>query len=575
MSAPYNTSTYTYEVKDVPSTTPDRLTATDATYDVMIAARDGVRLATDIYRPRGASGPLPTVLVRLPYDKTGEHCAMPITAPWFTRKGYACVVQDVRGKFKSEGVFDASHWDAEIADTYDTIAWIAAQPWSNGRVGMWGESYYGSTSLAGAIGRHPALKAIAPGNISLDLFPGVFRGGAFGLNAIGQWALALASTGFNDLSNVDVWHLPLNDIPRHAGIASPMYDEFIANPVRGPYWDRRSMLQGYEGVKVPTLWWGGWFDNFLGPQIADWAKVRANNGGADHIRLMIGPWDHEGSAGHTTNACCLPVGDNEPHRWNTYQAFFDSYLMELDNGWGAGGPVEIFVMGDNTWRAETSWPPRAARPTKAYLHSAGGANTLDGDGRLDFAAPGVEQPDTYVYDPADPVADTVGTSIWAFAAQMGDRRPVERRADVLVYTSTPLEHDLEITGPLEAHLFVTSSARDTDVTVTLVDVFQDGTANLIQDGILRLSYRDSDIAPTLIEPGRVYDVRVDLWATSYVVKRGHRLRVEISSSAFDRYDRNPNTGEPFGTAAHGVPATQTLFHDATRPSHIVLPVVPR
>jgi len=575
MSAPYNTSAYSVDVKEIPSGTPDRFAAADVTHDRMVAMRDGVRLATDVYLPRGAAGPLPAVLVRLPYGKTDDHCAMPMTAAWFARKGYACTVQDVRGKFDSEGRFDPAHQAIEIADTYDTIDWVARQPWSDGRVGMWGESYYGMTSLAGGIGQHPALKAIAPGNITLDLYPIVFRGGAFCLNAMGQWALAMAAQGYNDLSGVDVRHLPLADIPRRAGIESPIFDAFMANPVRGAYWERHGMPQGYERLKVPTLWWGGWYDNLMGGQLADWMKVSANNGHADHIRLMIGPWDHDGTADHTVKACCLPVGETARHRWDTYQAFFDRYLMGLDNGWGRAGPVEIFVMGDNRWRVESEWPLARTRYTPVYLHSGGKANTLDGDGRLGFEPPGAEPADRFVYDPDNPVADTVGRSMWAFAGQMGDRRTVERRADVLVYTSDPLDRALEITGPLEARLFVASSARDTDFTVNLVDVFSDGTANPIQDGILRMSYRSSESHPTPIEPGCVYEVRIDLWATSYVVAAGHRLRVEVSSSAFDRYDRNPNTGEPFGAAGKGIPATQTVLHDAAHPSRIVLPVIPR
>ncbi len=574
MSAPYNLAKYDYPAKDVASGTKDRFGKVDVQYDIMVPMRDGVKLAADVYLPRGVER-APTVLVRLPYGKTGDHCAMPTTAPYFARKGYACVVQDVRGKFNSEGTFDPGNQNVEIVDTYDTIDWIARQTWSDGKVGMWGESYYGATSLAGGIGQHAGLKAIAPGNICLDRFAVMFRGGCFGLNAYGQWALAMAARGFNDLSNVDVWHMPLNDIPKAAGIESEIWNELMANPVRGAYWDRRGMPRGYDRIKVPTLWWGGWYDNLLGAQIDDWRRVWENNGRADHIRLMVGPWDHDGSADHTVDACCLPVGETGQHRWDTYQAFFDRYLMGLDNGWGEDGPVEIFVMGDNRWRHEKEWPLARTRYTEAYLRGAGKANTLDGDGVLSFEAPSEEPPDSFVYDPANPISATVGKSMWAFAGEMGDRRPVEQRPDVLVYTSAVLESDVEITGPVKARLFVASSAVDTDFTATLVDVFADGTANPIQDGILRMSYRESDTHPTLMEPGRVYDIEVDLWATSYVVKRGHRLRVEVSSSDFDRYDRNPNTGEPFGTAARGVPATQTVFHSAQRPSHVMLPIIPR
>lgn len=229
-------------------------------------------------------------------------------------------------------------------------------------------------------------------------------------------------------------------------------------------------------------------------------------------------------------------------------------------------------MGGNVWRDATDWPPPEARLTNYFLHSRGNANTLSGDGSLDTAPPGDEPVDAFVYDPSNPVADTVDIDCWSIAGQMRDRRIFEARPDVLCYTSAPLSTDLAFIGPVTARIYAASSAVDTDFTVTLVDVFPDGYGNTIQDGILRVSYRDSNRTPSHIEPGKTYAFDIDLWSTSYVVEREHRLRVEVSSSSFDRYDRNPNTGEPFGQAAQPISATQTIYHSTALPSHIILPV---
>jgi putative CocE/NonD family hydrolase len=280
---------------------------------------------------------------------------------------------------------------------------------------------------------------------------------------------------------------------------------------------------------------------------------------------MVGPWDHEGSSEHTDHAIRMPLPPTGEHRWDSYQGFFDRYLMEIDNGFGKDGTVDFFTIAADRWQKSDSWPPEAMTAMPYYLR---------GDGVLSPEAPKAEEgPDRYRYDPSDPVAETVGLNCWALCAQLADRREIECRADVLCYTTAPLATDLELSGPVKAILAAASSAPDTDFTVTLVDLFPDGTANQIQDGIVRVSCRDDVFAPAPLKPGTVQDFEVDLFATSYLVKAGHRFRVDISSSCFDRYDRNPNTGDRFGHAGHTVFAEQVIHRSRAHPSRILLPIV--
>jgi hypothetical protein len=249
--------------------------------------------------------------------------------------------------------------------------------------------------------------------------------------------------------------------------------------------------------------------------------------------------------------------------------------MGMDNGFDRTPKVMIFVIGDNDWRHEQDWPIARAQQTKYYFHSSTGAHTFNQSGTLDLTPPSDEPTDTYAYDPEDPVSRSNEIDLWSYAKYLKDRRPIEQREDVLIFTSPPLLKEMEITGPISVTLYAASSARDTDFTATLVDVFPDGYAQTIQDGIIRARYRESYNNPTLIEPGEIYQYTIDLWATSYVINTGHRIRVEISSSNFDRYDRNPNTGGDFGMSAATMVAEQTIYHNATYPSHLILPVISR
>ncbi|NQV45446.1 MAG: CocE/NonD family hydrolase [Rhodospirillales bacterium] len=551
----------------IPSSTGDRFTDVEVRRDVMVAMADGTRLCADVYLPKGA-GKVPAILTRHPYGKNMEYMGMAGVGDFLARKGYAYVCQDVRGRFGSEGVFDSPFGRHEIPDGFDTIEWITGQDWSDGTVGMWGESYYGLTSYCGAIGGHPALKCIAPGNpVSFELYDFIYRQGALPLNAVGTWALAMDDRRYNPFDGLDYWTLPLSAIPDRMGQGGEMYKHWVTRPERGDsQWRYGDFTDSFGKIAVPTLLWGGWYDNIQGPWMADWLKVLTQSPEPEHKHMMIGPWDHEGFSNFTGVIGPLTVGKNFGYRWDTTQAFFDHYLMGLDNGFEKRPRVEIFVLGDNAWRFEESWPLRRATDTGFYL---------GGGGRLDLACPDAAGSDSFVYDPANPVTDTLRSDMWAAIENMGDRRATEARDDVLSYTSAALDEDMEITGHVRAELHAASSAVDTDFTVSLVDVFEDGYAHEIQHGIIRASHRDPESKPSPIEPGRVYAYAIDLWWTSYVVKRRHRLRVEVSSSRFNEFDRNLNSGEPQGEGVSPVPASQTIHHSAKHPSRIILPIVLR
>lgn len=544
----------------IPSGTPDRAGAVDVIGDVVVPMRDGVLLGADVYLPQGRT-PAPTVLIRQPYGRRTDEMGFDVVASFFARKGYGCVVQDVRGRFSSEGVFDPMV--NEVPDGYDTAEWVAAQPWCDGRVGAWGESYYGFSSYAVAISGHPALRCIAPGDIGLDRRSVWFRQGAFLLNTAGYWSLSMDSRRYEDVSHVDPYCLPLRDLPRTVGLEGRFFHAMVDHLDDADWWRERSLSHRLADVRVPVLVWSGWYDNYLGQLLSDYETLLAERNGAP-VHLFIGPWDHEGSGDYTDRAVCQRVPATAQHRWDTYQAFFDRYLMELEEGFADREQVEVFELGTNRWCALSAWPPSDTEEVPVFLRESGS---------LSFEPPrDAEPPDRYRYDPANPVARTVGANCWALCTTLDDRRQLDDRRDILRYTSEPLGADLSLCGRVRASLFAATSGLDTDFTVTLCDVFPDGTVNTIQDGIVRGRYREGFASPAPLEPGRIEEFRVDLFATSYLVRRGHRLRVDVSSSDFDRYDRNLNTGEPWGSSSRIAVADQEVHHSPGHLSRVILPV---
>jgi putative CocE/NonD family hydrolase len=561
----------------IPSSTPDEYARHIVEKNVPIPMRDGVRLYADIYKPP-AQGRFPVVLIRLPYGKGEYYTYMPAYGRFWPKKGYVCVIQDVRGKWASEGDFQAL--SGEDQDGYDTLEWIARQPWCDGSIGMMGESYYGFTQWAAAISQHPNLKCIAPMDIDIDSYRLNYPGGAFNLQLVGGWIAGQDTQTVRNALRLDYWHLPLIDMADDAGLSTELYRETLRHASRDAYWDERSLHTQIHRVGIPVLHIGGWYDTFTNGTLEAWRSLRERAQDAE-VRakqwLLMAPIDHEHSTERTHRIGKLKLGGEWNPAWlfDRHEAFFDHFLKGVDNGWDRRPPVEIFVMGDDEWRFEWEWPLARTEYVPFFLHSAGAANSRQGDGGLDTQAPGEEAQDHFLYDPSNPVQYSLGVDYWNLARDMKDRGSVEDREDVLVYTSSAQTEDMEITGPIRVSLWAASSAQDTDFTAALVDVFPDGYCHLIREGIARARFRDSDREPSLIEPGRVYDYQIDLTSTSYVMRAGHRMRLEISSSNFNRFDRNPNTGGPLGRERELQTAHQHIYHDRERASHVLLPIILR
>ena len=570
--------------------------------NIAVAMRDGVTLYADIYRPDG-EGLYPTILQRTPYDKTNSLTNTMLDPIRAAKAGFAVVIQDTRGRHASEGEFYAFRDD--IDDGYDTVEWAAAQPWSNGKVGMYGASYVGATQWLAATSRPPHLVTIVPTVTASNYHDGwTYQGGAFELGFNMSWTLLqLTLANFKNVSTVqnipeerranlihDVdnmtegfSYLPTKDFPGlDSGLAKYYYD-WLAHPDFDEYWKRLSIEEHHSEINVPALHFGGWYDIFLGGTIRNYLGMKksgANETARNRQRLIIGPWVH-GARGTTmagqhyfgimADAAAIDV-DGVHLRW------FDHWLNDANNGSVDDAPVRIFVMGDDAWRDEQEWPLARAVETKYYLHSSGKANSKHGDGSLSTVSPQSEAPDVYLYNPDNPVPTTGGALCCNpyFAANGAyDQNAVEERQDVLVYSTPPLEKDTEVTGPVTVTLWASTSTTDTDFTAKLVDVCEAGCARNLTDGIIRARYRDSMSNPTLLEPNRSYCYEIDLWATSNVFKAGHRIRLEVSSSNFPRFDRNTNTGNIIAEDTELRPALQTVFHDVQQASYISLSVVPR
>ena len=565
--------------------------------------RDGTMTYVDVYRP-DASGKFPALLERTPYSKespSGRFGTMdPIAA---AARGYVVVVQDIRGRYLSDGEFYT--FVNEMDDGYDSVEWVAAQPWCTGKVGMYGVSYVGATQWLAAKAKPPSLAAIAPGLTASDYHDGwTWQGGAFELGFSLSWILGeLTSANWENISNrlflparqqevlfdtkdnmADVFDfLPMRDLPDLEGGLAPYYYDWLDHPEYDDYWSRVSIEDAHSEITVPAFNYGGWYDIFLGGTLRNFTGMRGS-GATDEARsgqrLVVGPWVH--ASPPTSVSGEVNFGTRAAARAQDLQGqilrFYDYWLKGEDRGVSTEPPVSIFVMGENVWRSEDEWPLSRAENVDYYLHSGGKANTLNGDGRLDPEPPREEPPDVYVYNPIDPVPTWGGqlccdTGVIPPGAY--DQRSVEARPDVLVYSTAPLDAYVEVTGPIGAALYAATSARDTDFTAKLVDVEPSGYARNLTDGIVRARYRKVRSPAELVEPGDVYEYKIDLAATSNLFKPGHRIRLEISSSNFPRFDRNTNTGEPVGTDAELVSALQTVHHSSLYASRVTLPIVPR
>ena len=561
-------------------------------HDVPMKTRDGVTLYADIYRPK-TSEKLPVILMRTPYDKSVDWAVSPVYR--MVPRGYVVIIQDVRGRYRSEGEwYPFKH---EQADGYDTVEWAAALPYSNGKVGMIGASYVGATQMLAAIAQPPHLAAIAPNMTASNYHDGwTYQSGAFEQWFDENWTSQLAQNTLTRLidqntnSLVGVPTLPLinypvfnfGELPADAHLTeklAPYFLDWLAHPDYDDYWKQWSIEEHFSKIAVPMLQVGAWYDIFNGGTLRDYLgakKYGATEAARTQQHLLIEIGGHSGFGRRIGDVDFGPHATENEYT-NVILDWYDFLLKDIKNEFSTDKPVTLFVMGVNEYRQEDDWPPPQARFTKYFLHSNGKANSLRGDGSLSTSAPKSEAADTFVYNPANP-APTVGGPLCCDEAHMEpgprDQRSVENRDDVLIYSTGPLSHDLEVTGPVTANLFIKSSAVDTDFTAKLVDVAPDGFARDLTEGILRLRYRASPEHAELMNPGQTYEITVDLWATSNVFLTGHSLRLEISSSNFPRFDRNLNTGEEIRFGRNFVSATNTVLHDPQHPSALVLPIMP-
>ena len=569
--------------------------------DVPAGMRDGTTLVADVYRPAG-DGEYPVLLTRQPYGKQLPTTTNYLNAIKAAQHGYIVAIQDVRGRFGSEGDWNPSVYEFE--DGYDSVEWAAKLPGSNGTVGMYGASYFGMTQWQAAVMRPPSLKSMAPGITWGNYLNGSqFRGGVRELGLRFYWAEAVLALDtlfrehrndrekFKELLPAQVHAidhipeeydiLPLKDLPDPGGVLPYMYASLELG-ITSDIWHYLNIDGRYERVEAPTFHIGCWYDVFLGETLRQYGTMKeiATERGTRPPRLLLGPWTHGtvfqsvvgdldfglASSGYFLNY----KGDVTDYhlRW------FDATLKGREEALQNQPPVEVFVMGENRWRGYEEWPVPGSREERWYLHPGG---------VLSREEPSNSPPDEYDYDPKDPVPTIGGALLMPQVYRAGprDQRPNEERPDVLAYTSEELTEDYTAIGTVYATLYAASSAPDTDFVARLVDLYPDGRAIGVTDGIIRASARESYPAPGVIEskepspttPGEVYEYVIDMWATGIVFEAGHRIRVEVTSSSFPRWDRNLNTGEDTKDSTRSEVAHQRIFHDLERPSSITLTVV--
>ena len=593
---------------------------------VIVPMRDGVNLAADVHRPsmdgQPVEGPFPVLLHRTPYNKSAE--VMVLEASFFTTRGYVTVVQDCRGRYASEGGF--TKYVDEGPDGYDTLEWLAGQSWCNGKIGTYGLSYGAHTQAALACLNPPNLSCmwLDSGGFSNAFLSGCRNGGAFELRQV-TWAFneAMASSRVQanpmvtktalEHQDIHEWFQRLPWKKGHSPLQwTPDYENFLmeiwSHEEFDSFWQQVGLCAEAhydQFAGVPQVHMGSWYDPYARSTTDNYVALSQGKDGP--VALIMGPWTHGArSVTHSGDADMgsLSILDNNLGRdYNHLRLrFFDRWLKGIENGWEEEPPVRIFVMGGGSgrrnshqrldhggrWRTEQEWPLARARNTEFYLQLGGGLATQS-------PASG-QQPSRYLFDPERPVP-TIGGNISsgqpimeaggfnqrespAFHGSRPPYLPLAARPDVLVYQTEPLTEDMEVTGPISVILWVSSSREDTDFTAKLLDVYPpsqdypEGYALNLTDGIIRAKFRDSWERPQLLEPGVVYPITIQLLPTSNLFIGGHRVRLDISSSNFPRFDVNGNTGENPATSAVKIPAQNSIYHDAERPSHVLLPIVP-
>lgn len=544
--------------------------------NVTIPMRDGVRLVGTVYLPL-ADTPCPVVLVRTAYNRSGFY------DPFFLRHGMAMMVQDCRGRYGSEG--DHYPFVHEPNDGYDTLEWIGRQPWCNGKVGMFGDSYLAATQFAAACAGAPHLCALAPRFMSGDCWKRAYYcDGVLSLGLVWSWLCFEEAGRTSDASTMPrlkvaeiLRHLPILTLDEASGAGRvPFYRDYLAHSHYDEHWKAISIRDQYDRFGMPVLLVGGWYDNYAKETVVNFQGMR------DHVptpairdshRMLIGPWPHGISSSSVLGE--LDFGKEALAENDATQRWLDCILHDRAPKEFQAAPIRIFVMGLNRWRDEYEWPLARTRYVDFYLRE-GGWLTPE-------APSGNEEPDVYTYDPNDPVPTVGGNhSVGTYnpglyeLAKPGpyDQRAVEQRGDVLVYTTDVLDHDTEVTGQVTLRLYAATSARDTDFVAKLTDVHPDGRSINITEGVIRARFRGDVMGlPKLMEPGAVHEFSIDLQVTSNVFKRGHRIRLDITSSNFPLWDRNLNTGNDPSTDTEITVARQTIHHSAERPSHIQLPII--
>jgi putative CocE/NonD family hydrolase len=564
--------------------------------------RDGATLVADVYRPAGG-GEYPVLLTRLPYGKEGANSPSYMDPIRAARHGYIVVIQDVRGRFGSEGEWNPSV--NEFEDGYDTVEWAAKLPGSNGKVGMYGASYFGMTQWQAAVMQPPSLKSMAPGITWGNYLNGAhLRGGVRELGLRFHWSEAtLAPNTFfrkydkgtreraerlpdlvNTIDNIpeEYGTLPLKDLPDPGGVIPYMFDAFEQD-ITADVWKCLNIDGCYENIEAPTFHIGCWYDIFLGETLRQYETMKevAARKGTRLPRLLLGPWRHTTDFSSTVGDLDFGFASSgdflncDGDVTGYHLRWFDTTLKGDEEALAGKPPVQVFVMGENRWRGYDEWPVPGSYEEHWYLRAGG---VLSRDEPLEEGPP-----DEYDYDPKYPVPVIGGALLMPAVYRAGarDQRPNEERPDVLVYTSEELAEDYTVIGPVYATLYAASSAPDMDFVARLVDVHPDGRAIGVTDGIIRASVRESypapgvikPVEPTWIKPGEAYEYMIDLWATGITFGTGHRIRVEITSSCFPRWDRNLNTGEDAFRSSCSEVAHQRIFHDPERPSRITLTVV--
>jgi len=555
---------------------------------VPIRMRDSVTLYADVYRPVG-EGRYPVLVSGTPYSTERFPTAYD-AAVYFAQRGYVYVFQDIRGRHESEGIWEPFVNDAK--DGYDTVEWAARQPWSNGKVAMQGGSYLGQNQWRTAQTAPSSLVTIFPMVASTSIYHDwiTLNGGwrlsfNFGWGPVRQESRIMQNPGPHTIAGLRAihydqvqWHLPLNTMQKLVGRHAKFYDDWLANPDYNAYWKPLNAEEMFDKIAIPVHTLGGWFDIFSQGTLRGYVGM-SQKGATDKARrmshLVIGPWGHGPSQktgaldfGPAANVDALTV----QLRW------YDYWLKGIDNGLAPEPPVKLFVMGRNEWVYEREYPLARTQYRPFYFTSGGNANSDRGDGRLTWTKPALQQAqDRFRYDPDDPVPSLGGNNCCGTPTPAGpqDQRPIEGTRDILIYTSDFLQEEIEATGPVKVVLYASSDAVDTDFVAKLVDVYPDGSSYNMAEGLLRARYRESLSKPRPLTPGQVYRLEIDLVGTSVAFQKGHRIRVHVTSSHFPQFDRNPNTGATFGTTDRVRVAQQTVYHDAERPSHIVLPVIPQ